>query len=122
MNKDQNLRKQFLQTLYTTLDGVVSPTPVLEISEGDVVDVKFLNGKGKLPKPKTTEVTVLDIDSASMFFDDFDVLYEGITGVGKTYTSDALFDTVFGPNGHYTLRLSGGVLGSSALNHLQPQL
>jgi hypothetical protein len=116
MPTDQKeLRKSFITTLYHTLDGIVSPTPYLEITEGDRVDVRFLDGKARLPVPNTTEVTVLDIDVASLFFDDFDILYEGVTGVGKTYTSDALFDAIFGPGGHYPLRLSGGVLGSSAL-------
>ena len=114
--KDQKeMRKQFVNSLYETLDPVVSPTPYMEISEGKDVDVRFLNGKARLPTPNSTEVTVLDMDVASLFFDDFHILYEGVTGTGKTYTSDALFDTVYGPNGHYTLRLSGGVLGSSAL-------
>src|SRR3989344_4015131 len=113
--EQKEMRKHFIRTLYDTLEGVVSPTPYLEISEGDNVDVRFLNGKARLPTPNTTEVTVLDIDVASLFFDDFHILYEGVTGVGKTYTSDALFNAVFGPDGHYTLRLSGGVLGSSAL-------
>ncbi len=109
------MRKHFVESLYKTLDGVVSPTPYLEITEGENVAVQFLNGKGRLPSPNTTEITVLDIDVASLFFDDFHVLYEGVTGVGKTYTSDALLNAVFGPEGHCTLRLSGGVLGSSAL-------
>jgi hypothetical protein len=111
----KEMRKHFIGSLYDTLEGVVSPTPYLEVTEGDNVDVKFLNGKGRLPAPNSTEVTVLDIDAASMFFDDFHILYEGVTGVGKTYTSDALYNAVFGPEGHYTLRLSGEVLGSSAL-------
>jgi hypothetical protein len=111
----KELRKKFIGTLYNALDGVVSPTPYMEIAEGTNIDVKFLNGKARLPMPNTTEVTVLDINVASLFFDDFHILYEGVTGVGKTYTSDALFDTIYGPDGHYTIRLSGGVLGSSAL-------
>ena len=111
----KDLRQHFIRTLYDTLDGVISPTPYLEITQGDNVDIKFLDGKGRLPMPNTTEVTVLDIDIASLFFDDFHILYEGVTGVGKTYTSDALFDAVFGREGHFPLRLSGGVLGSSAL-------
>lgn len=118
MKNDKNqkeMRKDFVDALYNTLEGVVSPTPYLEVTEGENVDVKFLNGRGRLPSPNSTEVTVLDIDAASMFFDDFHILYEGVTGVGKTYTSDALYNAVFGPDGHYTLRLSGGVLGSSAL-------
>ncbi|MDI6738068.1 MAG: hypothetical protein QME12_06160 [Nanoarchaeota archaeon] len=113
--EQKELRKHFIQALYSTLDSVVSPTPYMEITEGDKVDVRFLDGKGRLPMPNTTEVNVLDIDIASLFFDDFDILYEGVTGVGKTYTIDALFDAVFGPGGHCTLRLSGGIMGSSAL-------
>lgn len=111
----REMRKHFVGSLYDTLGGVVSPTPYLEVTGGDNVYVKFLNGQGRLPSPNSTEVTVLDINVASMFFDDFHVLYEGVTGVGKTYTSDALFNTVFGPEGHYTLRLSGGILGNSAI-------
>ena len=114
-NDHKTLRKHFIESLHTTLDGVISPTPYLEIVEGDRVDVRFLNGKGRLPSPGATEVTILDIDAASLFFDDFHILYEGVTGIGKTYTSDALFTAIFGPEGHYTMRLSGGVLGSSAL-------
>src|SRR3989344_73320 len=114
-DKQKELRKNFIGSIYHTLEGVVSPTPYMEITEGQNVDVKFLNGKGRLPTKDSTEITVLDIDVASLFFDDFHILYEGVTGTGKTYTSDALFDTVYGPDGHYTLRLSGGVLGSSAL-------
>ena len=110
------MRKHFIQGVYRTLENVISPTPYLEIKDDQAsIDVKLLNGKGHLPKPNTLEVTVLDLDLASMFFDDFHLLYEGVTGVGKTYTSDALFNTVFGPDGHYTLRLSGGPTGNSAL-------
>src|SRR3989344_2097795 len=96
MSDPTELRKQFIETLYGTLEGVISPTPYLEIVEGDKVDVTFLDGRGRLPRPKATEITVLDIDIASLFFDNFNILYEGVTGVGKTYTSDALFDTIFG--------------------------
>src|SRR3989344_2869962 len=111
----KQLRKEFLSTLYGVLQRAVSPTPYLEITEGQNVSVKFLDGKGRLPSKDKTEVTILDLDAASMFFDDFHILYEGMTGVGKTHTSEALFNTVLGPEGHYTLRLSGGILGSSAL-------
>lgn len=112
---DQEVRRHFVESLYHTLEGVISPTPYLEITEGEQVDVKFLDGRGRLPSPNSTEVTILDLDIASLFFDDFHLLYEGVTGVGKTYTSDALFNALFGPDGHYTIRLSGGILGSSAL-------
>jgi len=110
------LRKAFVSSIYETLDKVVSPTPYLEIKEADdKIGLTFLNGRGKLPSQGSTEVTILDIDIASLFFDNFHILYEGVTGVGKTYTSDALFGAIFGQDGHYTLRLSGGLIGNSAL-------
>ncbi len=109
------LRKHFIETLYETLEGVISPTPFLAVSDNDDVSIDFLNGNGLLPSPKTTEITVLDLEIASLFFDNINLLFEGVTGVGKTYSSEALFNTLFGPDGHYTLRLSGGILGGSAL-------
>src|SRR3989338_6147023 len=108
------LRQAFIEGVYNSLEGIISPTPYFSITEGDRVDVQFLNGRGRLPKQNTTEITVLDIDLAALFLD-LPILWEGVTGVGKTYTSDALYDVVFGRDGHYTVRLSGGVLGSSAL-------
>lgn len=115
-NGNKELRKHFVSSLYHTLGSAISPTPYMEIRDGETVDVKFLNGKGRLPSKNSTEVTVLDLDTASLFFDDFHLLYEGETGVGKTYTSDALFGAIFGSDGHHTVRLSGGVLGGSVLD------
>ena len=109
------LRKHFIESLYETLDQVVSPTPYMEIIQGDKVDVTFLDGKGRLPKPNSTEITSLDVDIASLFSDEFNILREGVTGIGKTYTTNALFHAVFGSDGHYTIRLGGGLLGASAL-------
>ena len=108
LKKQKVLRKKFIETIYETLDNVVSPTPYMSINYGDNFDVKILNGKGRLPRKNTTEITTLDLDIASMFFDDFHPLYAGMTGVGKTYTGDALFNAVYGPDGHITIRLGSG--------------
>ena len=110
----KELRKHFVHSLNRTLNSVISPTPYLLITGGDNVGVKFLDGKGRLPVPGSTEVTTLDFDLASLFFDDFHILREGVTGIGKTYGADALLNTVFGPEGYCSIRLNGGALGSSA--------
>ncbi len=111
-----DLRRHFIEALYETLEGVVSPTPLLQVTEeSDRVGIRFLNGRGQLPQQNTREITVLDLDIASLFFDDFGLLYEGVTGVGKTYTIDALFQTLCGSDGYYTVRLGGGLLGASPL-------
>ena len=110
------MRKQFIESLYEVLDGVVSPTPYLEIVEANPIKIKFLEGKGQLPSLDSTEITILDAVVASLFYDEFNLLFEGGTGYGKTHTSEAVFNTVFGADGFYTLRLSGGVLGGSVLD------
>jgi hypothetical protein len=109
------LRKHFIETAYETLDGVVSPTPYLEITEGDSVNVTFLDGEGRLPTPNSTEVTVFDVNLASLFFDDFHVLSEGVTGTGKSYTADALGTMICGSDGYLNLTLSSGAMGTSAV-------
>jgi hypothetical protein len=68
-----------------------------------------------LPTPHTTEITVLDINFASLFFDDFQVLNEGVTGNGKSYVADALGTMICGPDGYLNLTLSGGAMGTSAV-------
>lgn len=107
------MRKQFIQALYDTLYGVVSPTPYLQIVEGNNVDVRFLNGKGSLPMPNTTEIIDLDFDIASLFYDDIHILWEGHTGVGKSYRAKAIGETVFGKDGYIELHLESGVYASS---------
>lgn len=109
----EEMRKHFIQALYGTLDGVVSPTPYLQIMEGDNVDVRFLNGKGKLPMPQTIEINDMDFDIASLFYDDIHILWEGHTGVGKSYRAKAIGETVFGKEGYVELHLESGVYASS---------
>lgn len=114
--EQKEIRKHFIESLYETLDEAISPTPYLEVSgEGKDIKVNFLDGKGRLPSASSVEITTLDLDLVSMFIEDCRPLYEGITGVGKSHTIDALCGAVFGSDGYCTVRLSSGVLGSSVL-------
>jgi|GEM_PF-2069458 len=121
----KDYRKHFIESLYRTLEDVVSPTPFLEIAEQESkpgeksgVSVTFLNGKANLPNPKkpATEITVQDVNTAALFFENFNILWEGMSGVGKTYTIDNIGYTVCGRDGYKNIKLSGGVLGTSALD------
>ena len=111
----KELRRHFIETAYKTLEGVVSSTSYVEMREGEQIEINFLDGKGRLPTPHTTEITVLDINFASLFFDDFQVLNEGVTGNGKSYVADALGTMICGPDGYLNLTLSGGAMGTSAV-------
>ena len=112
----RELRRCFIETAYHTLDDVVSPTPYLEVTNGERVDIKFLDGEGRLPSPDSTEITVLDLYLASLFFDDFHVLAEGVTGTGKSHTADALGTMICGLDGYLNLTLSTGAMGTSAVD------
>src|SRR3989344_1691767 len=108
----KQLRTHFISALYETLDSVVSPTPYFEITEGETVDVAFLNGKARLPKPNTVEINDIYLDVASLFYDDIHLLWEGHTGVGKSQRAKALGETIFGKYGYVELPLESGVFAS----------
>lgn len=103
----------FVELLYEHVRSNVSPTPIYEITDGERVEVDYLGGHGNLPSDNSFEVTALDINVASLFFDDFHVLYEGETGAGKTYGSETLFETVFGKDGYYSIEMRDDVLAAS---------
>lgn len=110
------LRKAFINTVQEVLEDVVSPTPYVLLNDKDGrVDINFLNGCGMLPSEGSVEFTVLDFLLGSMFLDRVLPLFVGDTGVGKTFTVDALCGAIFGSEGYKALRLSGGVMGCSAL-------
>lgn len=105
--------RAFVEELYSTVRSAVAPTPLYEITDDTRVEVDYIAGRGQLPAEDATEITVMDVNIASLFFDDFHVLYEGDTGAGKTYGSETVFETVFGREGYYSLQLREDMLGAS---------
>ena len=85
----------------------------MRISDDDIL---FLNGKSKLPDKdkKSLDLTINDIDLASALMS-IPLLYVGGTGSGKTFMVEARNEILFGKDGYYTLRLSGGSFGNSVL-------
>lgn len=103
----------FVEELYRTVRPAVAPTPLYEIWNGERVEIEYLDGRANLPDADSLEITALDVTIASLFFDDFHVLYEGETGAGKTYNSETVLETVFGRDGYYSLQLRDEFLGAS---------
>lgn len=91
---------KFIETLYEVLGPLSSPTPIYAITNNNsYIEVKSLNGKGRVLKKDTTEITAFDILVASLFLPDVNILFEGITGVGKSFITELFFRSLFGDEG-----------------------
>ena len=89
--KLSNESQKFIETLYEVLSPLSSPTPIYHIThDKSYIEVKSLNGKGKVLKQNSTEITAFDILVASLFLPDVNILFEGITGVGKSFITELL--------------------------------
>ncbi|MHA2365788.1 MAG: hypothetical protein ACXAC7_17655, partial [Candidatus Hodarchaeales archaeon] len=92
----------FIETIYETLRPLYSPTPIYEINQSEnYVEVNFLNGKSNLTNGSSLEITAFDILVSSLILDDVNILFEGITGVGKSYVTDVFFQSIFSPSRFY---------------------
>ncbi|MHA1983494.1 MAG: hypothetical protein ACW967_03990, partial [Candidatus Hodarchaeales archaeon] len=67
----------------------------------EFIEVTFLNGKSKLATSSSLEITAFDILVASLFLEDVNILFEGITGVGKSYVTDLFFQSLFSEKSFY---------------------
>ena len=91
---------KFIETLYEVLSPLSSPTAIYAIkTDKDYIEVKSLNGKGKVIKPNSIEINAFDILVASLFLPDVNILFEGITGVGKSFITEMFFRSLFGDEG-----------------------
>ena len=71
---------KFIETLYEVLSPLSSPTAIYAIkTDKDYIEVKSLNGKGKVIKPNSIEINAFDILVASLSLPDVNILFEGIT-------------------------------------------
>ncbi len=104
-----NLRTAFVDSLYSTLRNVVLPTPLFYIpKKDDSFIIQFSNTDFN----GFEEVSALDVSIAALF-SNANLLFEGETGTGKTYIAKSLFETIFGNEGYYSLRLNSGMLSTS---------
>jgi hypothetical protein len=91
---------KFIETLYEILNPLSSPTPIYHIiHDPNYVQVSSLNGKAKVIKSGATEINAFDILVASLFLNDINILFEGITGVGKSFITESFFRGLFGDSG-----------------------
>ena len=117
--KLQSAAISFIESLYEVLKPVISPTPVYKIYKGEsYVEVSYVDGRSDLQSNGSLEITIFDVLVASLFLDDVNILFEGITGVGKSYITELFFQTIFGEQGFIIDRMNfNPYIESSILTH-----
>ncbi len=94
------------------MNEYVLPTPLFRLEYDPTAhNLKFaeLHGRAPVPKRDAVDVSMLDLITAAMLRDRMSLLFEGITGVGKTHTTEMMFRTVLPPEHYCVLRLSAAM-------------
>ena len=124
--KDKNylnscLLLSFIQAIYYIADQKIVPSPQFLLSMNDQTShpkVEELFGRARVLRKEEIEVGTIDILIAALLLD-MPLLFEGETGIGKTYTSQIFLKTIFPSQSYSTYRLSGNVFTN---NVFQPFL
>lgn len=114
-------------SVLATLEGIsevvssrATPTPLYRITYNTItnsLDFSFLDGKGKVPIPGSIDIDIGDVVITSLLSDRTPLLFEGITGTGKTYTLEHVLKAVYSPDNRRSLRLNPNMS-----NVLQPYI
>jgi hypothetical protein len=70
------------------------------------LDFRLLEGNAEVPDPLALDVNLLDLTLAALLKPRMPVLYEGITGIGKTFTIENLLRTILPRDNFRILRLN----------------
>ena len=98
--KLQSSSISFIESLYEVLRPLLSPTPIYKVhTDHSYVEVTYLDGRSDFQFDNNLEITIFDVLVASLFLEDINILFEGITGVGKSYVTELFFQAIFGNQG-----------------------
>lgn len=116
LSPEQIARQIHDASFLATLEGIadvtgsrVAPTPLYRIAYNpntNTLDFVFLEGKGKVPMPDIVDIDIADMIVTALQTDRTPMLFEGITGTGKTYTLEQVLKAVYAPDNRRGLRLN----------------
>ena len=100
-----------VQASNAVVSSYVLPTPLFRLSydSGHTLSYQDLHGRAPVPKKGSTDVSLLDLTVAAMLREKISLLFEGVTGIGKTHTTEMLFRTVLPPENTAVIRLSAAM-------------
>jgi len=99
----------YVQSLYEIMRKDCVPSPLYRFvydEDNNNISVSETEGKSLVPIDDALDIDALDVILISNLRD-IPILFEGDTGVGKTYVSQRYFKTIFPKESFVSLRLSG---------------
>ena len=108
----------FVEASHRVVKQTTMPTPLYRlVYDADAHNVQFdtLDGKAPVPKRNALDINMLDILLASVLKEKMPILFEGKTGVGKTYTVEQFMRAILPERNYKGLRLNANMS-----NVLQP--
>ncbi|MBI1969978.1 hypothetical protein HYS48_04760 [Candidatus Woesearchaeota archaeon] len=113
---DRRIHAAALLALVSASQGVVNeyvvPTPLFRLEyDPQTHNLQFqeLHGRAPVPKEHAVDVSMLDLITAALLREKVSLLFEGITGTGKTHTTEMLFKTILPPENYSVIRLSAAM-------------
>ncbi len=110
---EKNLHRASVLAMVSAAYEVVSrecmPTPLYRLSYDNTAhNLKFesLDGRAVVPKQGTLEISMLDTLLASLLRERMPILWEGKTGIGKTFTTEKFARALFPADAYRILRLN----------------
>ncbi len=99
----------FVEAASTIVNRSAMPTPLYRLEYDETthtVDFTNANGRAYVPNPNALDMNMLDTLVASLLKEKMPLMFEGKTGVGKTYTVEQFFKTILPKNNFRGLRLN----------------
>jgi hypothetical protein len=110
----------FVEASREVVNRTTMPTPLYRLSyDATAHNVEFdlLEGKARVPKSGALDINMLDMLTSALLRERMPILFEGKTGVGKTFTVEQFFKTILPSDNYRGLRLN-----RSMTNVLQPYI
>ncbi|MBI4980325.1 ATP-binding protein [Candidatus Woesearchaeota archaeon] len=98
-----------VQAARSVMSEECMPTPLYRLLYDETshhLQFQSLEGRAAIPNAQALDVSMLDMLLAATFREKMPLLWEGKTGIGKTFTTEKLGKTLFAPENYRVLRLN----------------
>jgi len=111
----------FSEAIYNVIRRDCTPSPLYRVSfdkTNHTMNMEETSGHGHVPDKNMQDISDLDIILMANLRD-IPVLFEGETGIGKTFISQRYLSTVFEEGQYFSHRLSGNSFMNNLFQHFQ---
>lgn len=98
-----------VQAARSVMSEECMPTPLYRLVYDETdhhLQFQNLDGRAAIPQADALDISMLDMLLAATFREKMPLLFEGKTGIGKTFTTEKLGKTLFAPENYRVLRLN----------------